>query len=168
MTAIEVSEFFTNYAKAFSEQNIEAICELWDYPAFLSIEGQEVVLDPGEFFANTKALCSFHAAQGVVRATKQVLELARLTHTTASVRTQDQLYDQDGELAAEWEHVYLLSRTARRLKAAAATLGGELAAWRARGTPLGGPSLALGRLLLRLASSRHDCLNRAPLPRLSY
>ncbi len=138
MTAAQVDAFFQGYADAFSREDVDTICALWDYPAFMSYEGRQAVLDRDQFRQNTFGLCAFYRAQGLVRAEKRVLELARLAQTTASVRTEDRLYNAAGELIAEWEHVYLLSATAGGIKAVAALPDNELRAWRDRGTPLGG------------------------------
>jgi len=138
MTAAQVDDFFQGYAEAFSREDVDEICALWDYPAFMSYEGRQAVLDKDQFRQNTFALCAFYRAQGLARAEKQVLDLARLTPTTASVRTEDRLYNAEGDLIAAWEHVYLLSQTAHGIKAVAALPDNELRAWRERGTPLGG------------------------------
>jgi hypothetical protein len=138
MTAAQVDAFFQGYAAAFSREDVDEICALWDYPAFMSYEGRQAVLDKDQFRQNTFALCAFYRARGLARAEKQVLELARLTPTTASVRTEDRLYNSSGDLIAEWEHVYVLSETANGIKAVAALPDNELRAWRERGTPLGG------------------------------
>jgi hypothetical protein len=138
MTAAQVDTFFQGYADAFSREDVDEICALWDYPAFMSYDGRQAVLDREQFRRNTISLCAFYRARGLARAEKQVLELARLTPTTASVRTEDRLYDAAGKLIAEWEHVYLLSATADGIRAVAALPDNELRAWRERGTPLGG------------------------------
>jgi hypothetical protein len=138
MTAAQVDAFFQDYAAAFSRLDVDCICELWDYPAFFSYEGRQDGLDSEGFRANTVSLCDFYRRQGLARAEKQVLELSRLTPTTAAARTLDRLYDAHSALIAEWEHVYLLSDTPAGIKVCAALPDNELAAWRARGTPLGG------------------------------
>ena len=138
MTAGQVHSFFKKYAQAFTDGDVDAICGLWDYPAFMSYDGRQAVLDAESFRVNTRSLMTFYKAQGVVRAEKEVLELTRLTETTASVRTSDTVFDQDGNVVAEWEHVYLLSDTPTGIKVSTALPDGELRAWRSRGTPLGG------------------------------
>lgn len=138
MTAAQVGHLFKSYAEAFSSGDIDRIQEHWDFPAFMLFGGRQTVLDSEDFRANTAKLCAFYVAQGVVRADKEVLEISRLTATTASVRTADKLYDADERLVAEWEHVYLLSVTPGGIKVAAALPDNELRAWRERGTPLGG------------------------------
>lgn len=138
MTAAQVDAFFQGYAAAFSALDVGRVCELWDYPAFFSYGGRQDGLDREGFRRNTESLCEFYRRQGLARAEKQVLELTRLTPTTAAARTEDRLYDAAGALIAAWEHVYLLSDTPAGLKVCAALPDNELAAWRARGTPLGG------------------------------
>jgi len=138
MTAAQVDAFFQNYAAAFSREDVNEICALWDYPAFMSYDGRQAVLDRDQFRQNTVALCAFYRARDLARAEKQVLEIARLTPTTASVRTEDRLYNSGGALIADWEHVYLLSDTPNGIKAVVALPDNELRAWRDLGTPLGG------------------------------
>jgi|SRR5579859_428188 len=137
MSVDQVDAFFQDYALAFSRRDVDHVCALWDYPAFMSYEGRQAVLDQKDFRLNTTRLCDFYERQGLRHAEKQVLELAHLTATTATVRTRDRLFNADGGLIAEWEHVYLLSETAQGIRVAAAMPDNELAAWRARGTPLG-------------------------------
>jgi hypothetical protein len=138
VTAAQVQTFFKDYADAFSARSVERIQALWSFPAFMCFGGRQMALDSEAFRANTVKLCAFYAAQGVARADKEVLELARLTETTASARTADILRDADGNVVAEWEHVYLLVETADGIRAAAALPDNEVRAWRERGTPLGG------------------------------
>jgi hypothetical protein len=138
MTASEIDNFFQSYAAAFSRRDVDAICGLWDYPGFMSYQGKQAVLEREAFRRNTESLCAFYAARGLARAEKQVLEIGRLTDTTASVRTADTLFDAQGELITRWEHVYVLSETAQGLKAVAAFPDNELKAWRDLGAPMGG------------------------------
>ncbi len=138
MTAAQVHAFFEDYADAFSSHSVERIQALWSFPAFMCFGGRQTALDRDAFRANVVNLCAFYEAQGVVRAEKQVLELSRLTDTTASTRTADILRDADGGIVAEWEHVYLLVETADGIRIAAALPDNEVRAWKERGTPLGG------------------------------
>lgn len=138
MTAAQVHDFFKDYADAFSAGAIDRIQASWAFPAFMCFGGRQMVFDSAAFHANAVKLCAFYAAQGVARADKEVLELNRLTETTASVRTADTLRDADGGVVAEWEHVYLLVETADGIRVAAALPDNEVRAWRERGTPMGG------------------------------
>ena len=137
MTTARVQAFFKEYAAAFSSRSVELIQKLWAFPAFMSFGGRQAVLDSEAFRSNTEKLCAFYEGQGVVRAEKQVLELTRLTDTTATVRTADTLFDAQGGIVAAWEHVYLLSDTPDGIRTAAAMPDNEHRAWRERGTPLG-------------------------------
>jgi hypothetical protein len=137
MTMREVEEFFTGYAKAFTDMDVDEVCARWSYPAFMAGRGRQASLDEAAFRQNTVALCAFYRAQGVARAEKQVLEWVRLTETTSTVRTADALFDAKGGMVAAWEHVYLLTQTPAGVRVAVALPDGELAAWRSRGTPLG-------------------------------
>jgi hypothetical protein len=136
MTTGQVQAFFSDYVQAFADQDIDRICSFWGYPAFMVFDGRQIVFDTGAFRTNAVRLCAFYAAQGMTHAEKDVIELVRLTDTTAAVRTRDMLYDANGELVAEWEHAYLLSDTSEGIKVAAAMPDGEVRAWRERGTPL--------------------------------
>ncbi len=138
MTAAQVHGFFKDYAEAFSSGSVDRIRASWSFPAFMCFGGRQTVFDGEAFRANTAKLCAFYAAQGVVRADKEVLELNRLTETTASVRTADVLRDAEGGVVAEWEHVYLLVETADGIRVAAALPDDEVRAWRERGAPVGG------------------------------
>lgn len=138
MTATQVDIFFKDYAAAFCRGAIDRIEASWSFPAFLCFGGRQTVLDHEAFRDNAVKLCAFYAAQGVVRAEKEILGLQQLTETTASVRTGDILRDRDGGIVAAWEHVYLVVETADGLRIAAALPDNEIRAWRDRGTPIGG------------------------------
>jgi hypothetical protein len=120
VTAFEVDTFFQNYASAFSRFDVDEICALWAYPAYMTARGKRAALDADAFQANTHALCAFYKAQGIAQATKQLLEIARFTATTATVRTADRILDASDGCIAEWEHVYLVSETVDGLRAVAA------------------------------------------------
>ncbi len=137
MTAAQVHTFFKDYADAFSQQSVDRLQKMWSFPAFMSFDGTQAVLESDAFRSNTARLCAFYGRQGVVRVDKEVLELTRLTDTTATVRTADTLFAADGQVIADWEHVYLLSETGEGIRVAAAMPDNELRAWRDRGTPLG-------------------------------
>jgi len=138
VTAAQVHSFFKDYADAFSSGSVDRIQASWSFPAFMCFGGRQTVFDSEAFRANAVKLCAFYAAQGVVRADNEVLELSRLTDTTASVRTACVLRNAEGGVVAEWEHVYLLVETSDGVRVAAALPDNEVRAWRERGTPLGG------------------------------
>ena len=137
MTAAQVEDFFKRYADAFSRFDIDEICTMWAYPAYIAGRGKRASLTEDEFRANTAALCAFYDRQGMKKARKQVVELARLIGGTTAVRTADQVFDGEGSVIAAWEHVYVLSETTDGIKAITALPDEELDAWDARGTPMG-------------------------------
>jgi hypothetical protein len=137
MTATQVETYFHDYAAAFSRFDVDAVGDLWAYPAYMVGRGKRAVLDAEQFRINTMGLCAFYKYQGMARATKRVLDFTPLTATTASVRTADQILDADGQPIIAWEHVYLLSDTPDGIKAVTALPDNELDAWAARGTPMG-------------------------------
>ena len=132
MTAMQIDNFFRGYAEAFSRFDVDAVCSAWAYPAFFAYRGERAALSEKEFRTNTEHLCKLYKAQGMAKSSKAVVEVARLTETTASVRTADKILDAAGETIIQWEHVYLLSDTADGIKVVCAFPDEELAAWDAR------------------------------------
>lgn len=137
MTAAQVNTFFQDYAAAFSRFDVDAVNDLWAYPAHIVGRGKRAALDAEQFRLNTAGLCAFYKYQGMAKATKRVLDFTPLTPSTACVRTADQILDAEGQTIIAWEHVYLLSDTDDGIKAVTALPDNELEAWRARGTPMG-------------------------------
>jgi len=137
MSRAEAKAFFDGYADCFSRGDVAGVLAHWSLPAFISGPRSGVFSDADAFLANTQALCAFYAAQGVVRADKTILDVQPQFDGVALARTGDRLSDATGKTVAEWEHVYMLRREDAGWKAFLAIADGELAAWEARGTPLG-------------------------------
>lgn len=139
MSDADIAVFFDRYAAAFTRGDVEAVIGAWSLPAVISTveRGPVVFGDVEAFRRNTHALCAFYARQGVVQARKRIVSVQRLAAAAASVVTADTLSDAAGEPVAEWEHGYLVRSHNGRLTAFAAVADGEVAAWSARGTPLG-------------------------------
>jgi hypothetical protein len=139
MSRAEAKQFFDGYAACFSRGDVEGVLDHWSLPNFISGSGGKsgAFLDAEAFLRNTRALCDFYARQGVSRAEKQILDVQSLHDGVAMVRTGDKLSDPEGDVVAEWEHVYLLRRESDGWKAFLAIADGEQAAWQARGTALG-------------------------------
>jgi len=137
MTAAQVEEFFARYVNAFSRFDVDEVCKLWAYPAYVAGRGKRASLTEQEFRSNTLNLCAFYRKQGMTEARKAVLEISRLTKTVTSVRTSDRILGQAGAVVLEWEHTYLLSETSDGIKVITALPDEEIAAWHARGTPMG-------------------------------
>ena len=133
-----IAAFFQAYAAAFSAFDVDAIADLWEYPAYLTAEDRSATYsDVASFRENTVMLCEFYQSQGVAEATKELIGIQELYPTVVQARTKDRLFDSEGKLVTEWEHVYLLRQTDSGWKAVVAIADGEVAAWRNRGTALG-------------------------------
>ena len=130
MTTSQVEVFFQDYVAAFVAQDIDRICALWGYPAFMTYDGQQRAFDPASFKDNAIRLCGFYADQGMTRAEKDMLELVQLTPTVAAVKTADRMYRRDGSLLASWTHAYLLSEAADGIRIVAAMPDDENRAWK--------------------------------------
>jgi hypothetical protein len=137
MTAESIEVFFDRYAKAFSCADVDAVTDLWSFPAFISTPERDVVFAEQEFRKNTKALCDFYGRQGLARAEKTIASIHHLADDVASVCTIDTLFDDAGEQIATWKHAYMLRETDAGIRASIAVADAELTAWRTRGTPLG-------------------------------
>jgi hypothetical protein len=132
VTTSQVHTFFQDYVGAFVRQDIDQICFMWGYPAFMTFEGKQLTFDDEAFRNNAVRLCQFYAAQGMAYAEKDILALMQLTTTTAAVRTKDRMYKADGTILATWEHAYLLSETTHGMLIVAAMPDDENRAWRER------------------------------------
>jgi hypothetical protein len=142
MSRTEAKAFFDAYADCFTRGDVEGVMDRWLLPAFISGSGGKSgsFADRDQFSANTRKLCEFYAAQGVMRAEKTVLNVQELFDDVALVRTGDRLSDENDATVAEWEHVYMLRRGDSEWKVFLAVADGELDAWNAHGTPLGSRS----------------------------
>ncbi|MEL6661655.1 MAG: hypothetical protein AAFR33_01535 [Pseudomonadota bacterium] len=134
----ELSAWCHSYVEAFSAYDIPAIGSHWVFPATLLIKSAPVILKSREAFdANTEKLCVFYRDQGVVRARRELIAVLSMTPTTASIRVEDVMEDTTGAAIATWQAGYTLTKTSNGWRACLADAGGEIAAWAARGTPLG-------------------------------
>ncbi|MEM7792786.1 MAG: hypothetical protein AAF546_15375 [Verrucomicrobiota bacterium] len=130
--------FFELYASSFTKCDVSAISRLWHLPAFITADQRSAVFDDEQRFAsNTQALCDFYQRQGVVRATKEVLATDEHYPGVVTVRTRDDLFGEDDSLVVTWEHTYMIRRIDGEWRVLIAVADGEVAAWNARGTPLG-------------------------------
>lgn len=130
--------YFAAYVAAFSRRDVEALAALWTFPATIVARGRSACFEEAAFRANTERLCAFYARQGVAEARKAVLGAEALFPGLWLVRTADRMTDSGGGEIARWEHAYLLAETEEGLRALVAIADGEMEAWAARGTPLGG------------------------------
>ena len=137
MSLTDAQAFFDRYADNFSRGDIAAVNDAWAMPCFISGPRSGAFTDAEVFARNTEGLVAFYAAQGLAKAEKTVLSAEVQYDGVTLVRTADRLSDAAGEEIATWEHLYLMRRFSDGWKVVTAICDGEVAAWAARGTPLG-------------------------------
>ena len=137
MTKQALDSFFRDYVNAFNRSDAAGIAEQCAFPATITVPSGTHVFDEAAFCKNVRALCDFYRRQGVAKASKRVTSVQPLSANVASVTTEDALFDERGQMIASWQHGYLLRQDQGKIRAFAAIADGEIAAWAARGTPLG-------------------------------
>ena len=137
MTRANADEYFARYQEAFSTLNVEAIADLWSFPAMIHSPMANWVLTKSDFDTNTHNLCDFYVRQGMDRVEAAVTDFLVLAEDVALARVRYALYDRDGQEFVEWNHAYVLRDTDGDIRAISTICDGEVAAWEERGTPLG-------------------------------
>lgn len=133
-----ITDCLAGYAVAFSGFDIDAICGFWHLPAVISVGERVTCFETVEGFRqNAAALCSFYRAQGVAGAEAALTACHRPLPDLAHVSTAFTVSRADGSFVAQWSHHYTLRRIAGRWRIVFAAADEEVAAWAARGTPLG-------------------------------
>ena len=128
-----------SYVTAFESYDAEAIAGHWTFPALTTQAGRSFTFKSAEHFAkNTGLLLGFYKAQGVKSVERRVVELLHMSAGAVSMTVQDRMMDADGQEIVAWQAAYVLQRVDGTWKAVAAVADGEVDAWAARGTPLGG------------------------------
>lgn len=128
-----------SYVTAFSAYDAAGIGDHWLFPALIISSGRNLVFKTREHFdANTGGLLDFYKREGVAKAERGVLSCLAMNDDTAAMRVCDAMLDGDGNTIVTWEAAYTLRKTDEGWRAILAAADGELAAWAARGTPLGG------------------------------
>lgn len=137
--AEELDAWCQSYVAAFSAYDVPAIGAHWTFPAIILAGGAPVLLaSRDKFDRNTERLCTFYRAQRVTRAERRLVDHFPMTPTTAAMRVTDTMLDAEGNEIVAWEAAYTLTQTPEGWRACLADARGEMAAWSARGTPLGG------------------------------
>ena len=135
----EVDAWCQSYVTAFSAYAAPAIGAHWQFPALILRSGRSIPFNSQEQFdANTGALLQFYRAQGVACAKRKLIDCFGVSQDTAAMRVSDEMVTGQGALIVFWEAAYVLNRVNGIWKAVLAVADGELDAWTARGTPLGG------------------------------
>lgn len=128
-----------SYVTAFESYDAEAIAAHWTFPALTTQSGKSFAFKSEEHFAkNTGLLLGFYQAHNVTRVERRVVDLLKMSPEAVSMTVQDRMLDADGSEIAAWQAAYIVQRVDGTWKAVAAVADGEVAAWAARGTPLGG------------------------------
>ena len=133
----EIVAFYASYADAFSRFDADAVSAHWETPALLITAKRTTVFDAPTFRANTEALFGFYRRQGVARATAEVITTDDAFPGLATVRVLYTMLDASDAAIVAFESVYMLRRAGAGWRAVMAAPDGEMAAWAARGTPLG-------------------------------
>ena len=135
----DLEAWCASYIDAFMSWDAEAIAGHWAFPALTTQAGRSFAFKSTDHFAgNTQRLLEFYKAQDVAKVERQVVEVLPMSETSVSLTVSDRMKTADGILIASWEAAYVLQAREGQWKAIAAIADGEVAAWAARGTPLGG------------------------------
>ncbi len=139
MTLTQAQSHFDAYAGAFARRDMGAIAAMWQYPCFISDpNGGAAFRDADAFRRNLDRLSGFYDAQGVAHADARVQTANTDFDGVAQVRVDYRLADANGQTIIAWPTDYVLRRGGDGAwKACFAIADGEVAAWAARGTPLG-------------------------------
>lgn len=135
----EFAAWCASYVRAFEAYDAEAIAAHWTFPALTTQAGRSFTFKSAEHFAkNTGLLLGFYQAQSVTRVEREVMDILEMSPDAVSVTVQDKMLDAAGGQIVSWQAAYVMQRIEGTWRAVAAVADGEVAAWAARGTPLGG------------------------------
>ena len=134
----DLAAWCASYVAAFNCGDADAISHHWAFPALIAQSGQQYSFRSAEHFTkNTELLLGFYKREGVTRVERELTGVMAMNGETASITVADAMFDIDGNTVVAWDAAYVLHRIGGSWKAILALAEGELAAWRARGTPLG-------------------------------
>lgn len=132
-----VTDFYGCYTAAFMRHDSDALVAAWSFPAAIAGPNGNAVFDAPALRRNVEALFGFYDRQGVASVTADVAALTMLADNVVLSQTDYAMFDGDGGLITGWQTPYLLRDTADGLRAFSAVADSEIAAWAARGTPMG-------------------------------
>lgn len=136
--AVALDAWCQSYVEAFSAFDATAISAHWAFPALILTGGRRLSLpDRSAFDANTERLLDFYRQQAVARAVRRLEAVFPMGDGQAAIRVEDQMLDAQDAPITGWTASYCLVKTDQGWRACLASADGELAAWAARGTPLG-------------------------------
>lgn len=127
-----------SYVTAFSSYEAEAIGAHWSFPSLIISGGETITFATKDAFnRNTNALLGFYRKVGVASAKRSLFDVFAMGQGTVAISAADEMLDQSGAIITGWQSSYVLRQRGSSWLAVMANADGELAAWRARGTPLG-------------------------------
>ncbi|MGD9981937.1 MAG: hypothetical protein AB7H66_08805 [Hyphomonadaceae bacterium] len=132
----EAEAFVASYVDAFTRWDVDAACAHWAGGGLFLMPAGNAALDASAFRDNVAKLMDFYRRQHVAHPDAKLVSCAELFPGLAEVRVTYRLFDSAAAEIVAWEHIYLLRKT-KRWFAVLAVADGEIAAWAARGTPLG-------------------------------
>lgn len=134
----ELEDWCRSYLSGFNAFDVDAISDHWRFPALVLQTRRSIGFKSRDHFTkNTSALLGFYEVQGVNRAVRKLLDYLRLDSDTVAMTVEDWMLDKTGKTIVTWKAAYTLQRDEHQWKAVMAVAEGEVAAWKARGTPLG-------------------------------
>ncbi|MEM1389456.1 MAG: hypothetical protein AAGG45_00110 [Pseudomonadota bacterium] len=133
-----VDAWCQSYVTAFSSYEAQAIGAHWSFPAVL-ISGDRNIsfATKDQFNQNTEALLGFYRKVGVAGARRNLFDVFSMGQGTVAISAADEMLDASGQVITSWQSSYVLRQHGSSWLAVMANANGELAAWSARGTPLG-------------------------------
>ncbi len=137
MTPDALADFYGQYTAAFMRHDSDALIAAWSFPAAITGPKGNATFDAPALRRNVEGLFGFYDRQGVASVTATVASSTVLGDDVVLSQTDYAMFDSEGALIAGWQTPYLLRATAAGLKAFCAVADSEVAAWAARGTPMG-------------------------------
>jgi ketosteroid isomerase-like protein len=134
---VAVQAVFDAYADAFMRQDIDALTASWAYPALISGPAGALACDEALFRRNLTAMFGFYNRQGVAKTTAKVTAVRPLAETVVLAEIDYAMATADDTRLVRFDTAYMLRASGGELMKVAAISDGEVAAWAARGTPLG-------------------------------
>lgn len=134
----EAGAWCASYIEAFNAADAGKITAHWSFPALIYQAGGRMVFDKAEKFTrSTQALLDFYEREGAARAERELVDCLEMGPDGLAITVSDRMLAATGEEIVAWRAAYLLQNIAGNWMASAAFAEGEMAAWAARGTPLG-------------------------------
>lgn len=138
MNSQAVQAVFDAYTDAFMRQDVDALTASWAFPALISGPTGALACDEALFRRNLTAMFGFYNRQAVAKTTAKVTGVRPLAENVVLAEIDYAMATADDVPIVRFDTAYMLRATGGALLKVAAISDGEVAAWAARGTPLGG------------------------------